>query len=289
MWITPHLCVNLSPMKKLPVVSVIIATKNEEENISTCIQSVKKESPKPEIIVVDNYSTDKTLQIAKNLGAKVFITGNERSRQRNFGAKKASGKWLLFLDADMQISPGLIKECLDVSKSSFFTPMVVIPEISIGETFWGKALALERNCYRGPSWILAARFFPKSLFLKEGGYDESLNAGEDWDLSQRLESSGIPILPAKSSVIYHYESKDSFFKLMKKESYYIKSMIKYAKIHPVPFSYQGSILYRTFIWIRSWPDLLKNPLLALAFISYKFVVWIMWKYYWNKSLAQAKK
>ncbi len=269
-------------MKKTPLVSVIIATKQEEEDIQRCILSVKKQSLKSEIIVVDNYSTDKTAQIAKKLGAKVILKGNERSRQRNFGAKIARGKWLLFLDGDMEVSSSLIKECIKISEESFFTPMIVIPEVSIGETFWGKALALERNCYKGPSWILAARFFPRNLFLKESGYDESLNAGEDWDITQRLEASGIPALLVKNSVIYHHESKDSLFKLLKKESYYIKSIIKYAKKHPVPFSYQGSMLYRGLIWARAWRDLIKQPILTLAFISYKFIVWVMWKYYFAK-------
>lgn len=269
-------------MKKNLLVSVIIATKNEEEDIGRCIKSIKDQSLRCEIIVVDNFSSDQTVGIAKKLGAKVILEGEERSKQRNTGARLAKGKWILFLDADMEASSSLIRECINLTKESFFTPMVVIPEVSIGETFWGKALALERNCYRGPSWILAARFFPRKIFLKEKGYDEFLNAGEDWDISQRLESLGVPLLMAKKSVIYHHESKDSLFRLLKKESYYIKSIIKYAKKHPIPFSYQGSLLYRGLIWVRVWKELSKQPLLTLAFITYKFIVWLMWKYYWNK-------
>lgn len=282
MWITILDCVNLSLVEKKPLVSVIVATRNEEENISRCIESIKKQSPKCEIIVVDNYSNDQTAQIAKKLGAKIILQGSERSEQRNFGAKKAKGKWLLFLDADMETSPGLIKECINYAESSLFTPMIIIPEISKGETFWGKALALERNCYQGPSWILAARFFPRKLFLEERGYDEGLNAGEDWDITQRFEALGLPLLFIKKTFIYHYESKDSLFKLLKKESYYIKSIVNYAKKHPTAFSYQGSMLYRGLIWARAWQELVRKPILTLAFMSYKFMVWIMWQYYWNK-------
>ncbi len=161
--------------------------------------------------------------------------------------------------------------------------MIIIPEISKGESFWGQALALEKNCYKAPSLILAARFFYKRHFLKIGGYNESLNAGEDWDLTQRMEYLGIPKLIAKKSFIYHHEPGSSLWELLKKEAYYIKSMGKYARIHPAAFSYQRSLLYRGFIWISAWKQLIKHPILTLSFLGYKFTVWVMWQYYHHNS------
>ena len=97
-----------------PVVSVIVTTKNEEQNIGACLKSLVQQSMPPlEVIVVDNYSEDKTTEIAQEYGAKVFQLGPERSAQRNYGVEKAQGKYILYLDADMRLSPRVIEECFN--------------------------------------------------------------------------------------------------------------------------------------------------------------------------------
>lgn len=265
-------------MKTYPSVSVIIPTKNEEENIVRCVKSVQKQDYKGklEIILVDNYSTDKTVERAKPYVTKVIIKGPERSPQRNSGARAAHGQWLFFLDADMELSRDVIKECVELAQGKVATPIIAVSEESIGYTFWGKALALERNCYKNATWLHAARFFPRSSFLKLGGYDEHLVAGEDWDLTQRFRLKGFPLFVTKQARLFHYERKGTLRELFKKEYYYIQNIDHYAKKHPYPFSYQGSFLYRGFIWIRSWNELVRHPFLTSAFLWYKFVVWIMW-------------
>ena len=95
-----------------PEVSVIVTTKNEERNIGACLESVVQQSMPPlEMIVVDNYSEDKTEKIALEYGSKVFELGPERSAQRNYGVEKAQGKYILYLDADMHLSPDVLKDC----------------------------------------------------------------------------------------------------------------------------------------------------------------------------------
>src|SRR5260221_11101716 len=86
------------------LVSIIIPAWNEEKNISRLLESINNQSYKGvETIVVDDGSTDKTAEIAKKLGARVFKRKrNERSIERNFGASKAVGVYLVFLDADME-------------------------------------------------------------------------------------------------------------------------------------------------------------------------------------------
>lgn len=265
-------------MKKQPPVSVIVPTKNEETNILRCLRSIKNQSyiTKPEIIVVDS-GTDNTALKAKKYTTKIIKADPtvERSCQRNLGAKKAKGDWLLFIDADMQLSKNVIAECIELARESLTRPMIAINEQSKGYNFWGKALALEKNSYKSPSWVQAARFFPKNVYLKFGGYDENLVAGEDWDITQRLTQHGVPILITKSR-IFHHEPKSSLRQLLRKEIYYINHINKYAKKQPRAFSYQGSFIYRGFLWIRNWRELIKNPIHATAFILYKFIVWLMW-------------
>lgn len=89
-------------------ISAVICTKNEELMIRNCLESVKWAT---EIIVIDDYSEDKTVEIVKKYGAKVFLNKwRGFSEQKNFGFKKTTGDWVLFLDADERITPELRKE-----------------------------------------------------------------------------------------------------------------------------------------------------------------------------------
>lgn len=90
-------------------ITVVILTKNEAENIKECINSVKFAD---EIILIDDNSSDKTINIAKKLGAKVYTRGlnGDFSGQRNFGLKKTKNEWVFFLDADERASKGLATE-----------------------------------------------------------------------------------------------------------------------------------------------------------------------------------
>lgn len=91
--------------------SVVISTHNSESLLAEAIASVKQIAF--EIIVVDNQSTDKTVQRAKHLGARVFSHQNLPSilnRAKNVGFGKARGSWILSLDPDERVSPELRKE-----------------------------------------------------------------------------------------------------------------------------------------------------------------------------------
>lgn len=92
-------------MKKL---SVVIMAFNEEKKLSDCLESIKDFAD--EIIVVDNNSTDKTVAIAKKYTKKIYNQKNNPKildLQKNFGFSKASGEWILSLDADEQVTPSL--------------------------------------------------------------------------------------------------------------------------------------------------------------------------------------
>jgi glycosyltransferase involved in cell wall biosynthesis len=98
---------------KMKTLSCVILTKNEEKVIKKCIKSVDFCD---ETIVIDDSSTDKTVEIGKELGAKVYKRGleNNYAKQRNFALKKAKGKWVLFVDADEIVPPELKSEIVNV-------------------------------------------------------------------------------------------------------------------------------------------------------------------------------
>lgn len=91
------------------MITVIILTKNEEQNIEKRIQSVKWCD---EIIVVDDNSSDKTIEIAKTCKTTIYqrSLNNNFSAQRNFGLSKAKNEWVLFIDSDEIVSDALAYE-----------------------------------------------------------------------------------------------------------------------------------------------------------------------------------
>lgn len=88
--------------------SAIIITRNEENNVAECIKTLGFTD---EIIVVDNGSTDHTVEIVKKLGVKVYeVAGLDFSYLRNIGREKAGSQWLLYIDADERITKELASE-----------------------------------------------------------------------------------------------------------------------------------------------------------------------------------
>src|SRR3989338_6339879 len=201
-------------------VSVIIATKNEQHNLERLLSSLKAQTFKNfEVIVVDNFSTDDTFQIAAKYTPYVFKAGNERSAQRNFGLKHAKGRYVLFLDADMRLEKSIIEECIQKMGTDQKLTAITINEVSTGTSFVARIKKVEKQIYRKVAEIEAPRFFKRRDILKIGAYDKNLISGEDWDLAQRISKIGA--IGRIGAVIFHHET-NSLFADIKKKFYYAK-------------------------------------------------------------------
>ncbi|MDR2427503.1 MAG: glycosyltransferase family 2 protein [Endomicrobium sp.] len=89
-------------------ISAYVLTKNEEKHIRECIESVKWAD---EIVIVDDFSTDSTVEISKSMGCKVVQNKFEYfGKQRNFALTQCSNGWVICLDADERITPELKEE-----------------------------------------------------------------------------------------------------------------------------------------------------------------------------------
>lgn len=145
-------------MNKVPV-SVVVITKNEQDNIGECLDSAAWAD---EIIVVDDDSTDATREIAKKYTNKVFTRHMENEgRHRNWAYAQASHEWVLSLDADERVAPELAQEIAGLLKS--------VPVF--------KAYAIPRRNYIGKHWLRYGGEYPAPqvrLFLKkEFKYEEA--------------------------------------------------------------------------------------------------------------------
>jgi glycosyltransferase involved in cell wall biosynthesis len=254
---------------KQPLVSVIVPTKNSAEFLEACLKSIKQQTYKNiELIVVDNFSIDDTPKIAKKYADKFYSKGPERSAQRNYGAAKSKGSYVVIIDSDMQMTKNVIKSCIAkaaITKSE----AIIIPEESFGEGFWAQCKKLERSFYIGVEWIEAARFYSKRIYISLGGYNESLVSGEDWDLSQR--SGKLTNLERVDDLITHNEGQLKLMSTLKKKYYYAKQFKKYTSVNKNTdaVKHQISPLTRYKLFFSEPTTLFKNPFVGIGMLYMK--------------------
>lgn len=143
-------------------VSVVIVTKDEEENIKDAIESVKDFS---EIIVIDSFSSDRTVEICRSYTEKVFQEEWQGyAKQKQTGITRASLPWVLILDADERVTPELKSEISyaisDTNSNGFYLP--------------------RKNFFLG-RWIRHGGWWPDytlRLFRKERGFIEDREVHE---------------------------------------------------------------------------------------------------------------
>ena len=149
-------------------VSIVIPAYNSEKTLEKCLKSIRDQTyGNIEIIVVDKFSKDRTVEIIKRYGARIIYDEGERTRAKNIGLEKAKGKYVLFVDSDMELSKEVVEECVELAEKDDKIGGIIIPERSVGNGFWVKVRDFERSFYAGTE-IESARFFRRDLALKVG-------------------------------------------------------------------------------------------------------------------------
>lgn len=293
-----------------PLVSVVVTTRNEEKNIDNCLLSIQEQTfSNMETIVVDNGSTDRTKEIAREYTRHVYDKGPERSAQRNYGMINiATGKYVMFIDADMILAPCLIDAC--VRKLENGTAIALyIPEIVLGTSYWCRVRRFERSFYDA-TVIDSARIYKKDAFVRAGGFDENIDFGEEWDIDKSvkkigqitlmsrknygcnkswkllgfIESLGIES-PVSENVIYHNESDFNFLRYICKKGNYAKGFDKYidkwGKEDP-DISKQFGVYYRYFgVFVENgkWKLLVQNMHFTIGMYLLRFLVGVLYLYH----------
>lgn len=177
--------------------SVVIPAYNEQDYLPDTLQALGRAmaavAGRGEVIVVDNGSTDGTAQVALALGARVVHEPHRQiARARNAGGCAATGRYLVFLDADTHVTPAAFKAALDAMRSGHYVgggARMVFDE--------NAGLDVEASLYL---WMILSKFMRwaaggylfcrKDAFDQLCGFDERYYAGEELHFSRALRHWG---------------------------------------------------------------------------------------------------
>lgn len=185
-----------------PFFSVVIPTLNEELFLPRLLSDLATQKEKDfEVFVVDGQSKDKTVSIADTFTSKLALTVYEVkksnvSTQRNFGARHARGDYLIFFDADVQVSTTFLKQLkvkLQNTRPDYATTYVRADSIHVQDkliaTGWNMgmemSLFVEKPFIPGFNFIVA-----REVFKKVNGFKSEVTHGEDYELAMRLYNKG---------------------------------------------------------------------------------------------------
>ncbi|MBN2202851.1 MAG: glycosyltransferase family 2 protein [Candidatus Aenigmarchaeota archaeon] len=174
-------------------VSVVVCTKNEEKFIKGCMECLKKQTVKPEIIIVDANSKDRTVAIAKNYTDKIL---KERKKgigdARNLGAEKAKGDIVAYCDADSRPPENWVENIEKFMGKNIGIYGPIIPydantKTRFGLKVWGDIFMQISSKFKYPCICASNCAFKKKMLLR---HPFKVDFIEDFELSTRIRKYG---------------------------------------------------------------------------------------------------
>ncbi len=218
-------------MCELNSVSIIVPAFNEEQHIKQCLDSLfalNSNNLKIEVIVIDNGSTDNTAEIAQHCGATVKIQPYVNvSALRNLGASISGGNLLAFVDADCVVDHDWLSnaiKCIYRESADAVGSFHDIPEESgwIGEI---STLIQSRKVGADINYIPSGNMIiRRAAFEDIGGFDSSLETGEDVDICKRLKDKGYKIFSDPAIHSIHYGSPKNIKEMFRREMWHGRTM-----------------------------------------------------------------
>jgi glycosyltransferase involved in cell wall biosynthesis len=248
-------------------ISFVVPTRNSARTLESCLRSLRTQThPDIEIVVVDNESTDDTVDIARRLADAFATCTRERSAQRNEGTARSTGDVVVFVDSDMVLEPRVAAAVHETFEAQPQLGALVIPERSFGVGFLAGCRVLEKELYVGNSDIEAPRAFRRSVIDAVGGWNEDLRAGEDWDLSERTAAASVHI-GRIDAWIWHDEGRIRLRGTFAKKRYYGHWFDRYLSAD----AGRGRRRFARTSVLRQPARLLRSPLRTAGMVGLKTV------------------
>lgn len=249
------------------MLSAVVIVKNEEKNIVDCLDGL---SFCQEIIIVDDYSTDKTIEILErqsleNSKIKIFKRrlDNDFSAQRIFGVEKTTYDWVIFVDADERISEELaseIKENLSLPDFGGF----LIPRIDF---MWGKEL---KHGETGNIKLL--RLFDKNKGSLKG------KVHEVWETKNRVGVLVNPIKHYPHPTISEFLKEINFYTTLRAEELH-KKRVK-SNFLTILLYTKGKFFVNYFLkrgFLDGTPGLVHALLMSFHTFLVRGKLWLLWQ------------
>lgn len=251
------------------MISIVILTKNEEKNILDCLETVLWAD---EIVVIDDYSQDRTIDVIKTFYPKKRIKIFKRrledfSSQRNYGLSKATKEWIFFVDSDERVTKELREEINTLLIEEKNNPKYNGFYVSRKDIIWGKKLD------HGESGnIKLLRIGKKTAGIWRGKvHEEWAIEGNTNDLESEL-------------IHYPHQSMDEFLKeinfyttLRAEELYNAKTKVKFLDLIFYP---KGKFI-QNYIFKLGFLDGLEGFIFAILMSFHSFLVrgklWLLWQ------------
>lgn len=210
-----------------PRISAVVITKNEEDRIKACLDSLSFLS---DIVVVDDLSLDETCNISKKMKARVFKRPlkNDFASQRNYGLKQAKGEWVLFVDADEKITEELKSEILKSVQSEYYSGFYLKRQ----DYFLGKKLN-----YGETANLKLLRLARKT----SGKWKRPVH--EYWDINGRIGNLIRPLIHCPHPTISEF---------IEEVNYYTQVEANYRKSRGESVSFTSSLAYPAAKFIKNY-------------------------------------
>jgi glycosyltransferase involved in cell wall biosynthesis len=217
--------------------SVIVPARNEERMIGRCLErlaAMNYPRDKFEVILVDNGSTDRTLEVFQSWADRLHVRVLQRpnvkiSALRNLGAAEAKGDGLAFLDADCLVPPEWLRDAgrfLVNENEGIVGAHYRIPPDStwLARSWFDDEHA---NTAGDTSYVPAGDvLLRKSTFVRIGGFDEKLETNEDYEFCRRARRLGIPLRSYPSLEVIHLGTPQKIAKFYRQQRWHGRHVFK---------------------------------------------------------------
>jgi glycosyltransferase involved in cell wall biosynthesis len=212
-------------------ISFIIPVKNGAKFIASCLEHISAEMHQTdEIILVDNGSTDDTIQIARSSGRNLTVLEHPRitvAALRNRGASGAKGELLAFIDSDCLLQPGWRAAVISTLADPAVHATGSICDLPANPTWVERSWSVSKTeRVRKVEYIPSANLIiRRGIFAAMNGFDESLITDEDYDIGKRIVLAGGVVLDVPQIRAIHLGNSKTIAQFIRRQNWHAISIL----------------------------------------------------------------
>ena len=256
-----------------PLVSVTLplAADSDPNLLKRCLGSISSQTHRDfeVLIFVSNGSTRELVDMAQDFPlARIFTGSLTKSAARNLLARRSKGKYMLYIDQDMELSPNLLGDCVSLALEMNSQAIIADQLEAPSKSFWRKCRALEWKLLKDDIGAGSPYFLLTSLFEEVGGFDESIDMWDDWTLTLKLIANGIRFDRVRSAILISdtTDLAEMFIRKYRRGQYIPALKEKYPDAPHIRFSQRFVRIY-----VQNWRILIRSPILSIGLAFLKII------------------